>query len=269
MEFFNRMAKKYPELKRKLYVAGINKTPKQFVAQNFKSSVMLTLILTIGIGMFAIGFGMNIYMVPLLYFIFFFPVFSLLMRVVDVEIAKFAKEIDRDVLFAGRFLLIKLNSGRPLINAIVDASNSYGVASKYFREMVKDIELGTPLEDALQKASRYCPSKKMQRILFQISNALSIGVDVTDYLEAILDEIAADQLLEIQKYGRKLSGITMFYMLFAVIVPSLGITMGITVASLVSIQVSFGLFLVVLFFLTLIELGFITIFRQIRPNVNI
>ena len=155
------------------------------------------------------------------------------------------------------------------MNAIIDASNSYGVANKYFKEIVRDIELGTPLEDALEKASRYSPSDKMRRILFQISNALKIGVDVTDFLEAILDEIAEDQLIEIKSYGRKLSGITLFYMLFAVVIPSLGITMLITVISLIHIQADSGLFIMVLFFLIIIEFIFISIFKSIRPNVNI
>jgi pilus assembly protein TadC len=109
----------------------------------------------------------------------------------------------------------------------------------------------------------------MRRILFQISNALKIGVDVTNFLEAILEEIAEDQLLEIKTYGRKLSGITMFYMLFAIVIPSLGITMLIAVVSLVNIQIDFGMFLLFLFFLVCIEFVFMSIFKSIRPNVHI
>jgi pilus assembly protein TadC len=109
----------------------------------------------------------------------------------------------------------------------------------------------------------------MRRILFQISNALKIGIDVTNFLEAILDEIAEDQLIEIKNYGHKLSSITLFYMLFAIVIPSLGITMFITVVSLVNIQVDFAMFMAVLFLLTIVEFIFISIFKSIRPNVNI
>jgi len=269
MTFYDQIVQKSPQLKRKLSVARIEKTPVQYVKQNFNASLLLTIIATFGAGLFFLGFGWSLYWLLPLAFIMWYALFNLLMHVADVAIRKYAKEIDKDVLFAGRFLMIKLNSGKPLINAIVDASNSYGVASGYFKHIVKDIELGTPLEEALDKASRYCPSEKMRRILFQISNALKIGVDVTHFLSAILDEIAQDQLLEIQKYGRKLSGLTMFYMLFAVVVPSLGITLGITVVSLVNFHVDFGAFIVILFMLLIVELVFISIFKSVRPNVNI
>ena len=269
MTLYEQIAREFPELKKKLAIARINKTPAKYVEQNVKASLFLTAIVMTGVTLFFLGMDISLWLLLVVGVIAWFLLFQLLIRVVDVEIRKYAKEIDKDVLFAGRFLLIKLNSGKPLINAIVDASNSYGVASGYFKHIVKDIELGTPLEEALEKASRYCPSEKMRRILFQITNALKIGVDVTNFLGAILDEIAQDQLVEIQKYGRKLSGLTMFYMLFAVVVPSLGITMFITVVSLVSIHVDFGLFIVFLFAIVVVQLAFISVFKSARPNVNI
>jgi pilus assembly protein TadC len=269
MALFQEIAIKYPTLKRKLMIAHIDLTPEQYVRKNMIGALAMTIVVMFGIFLLALGMEWPVWIVPGVGVIIFFLFFQLFMRTVDVKIRKLAKEIDRDVLFAGRFLLIKLNSGKPLMNAIIDASNSYGVANRYFKEIVRDIELGTPLEDALEKASRYSPSDKMQRILFQISNALKIGVDVTNFLEAILDEIAEDQLLEIKSYGRKLSGITMFYMLFAIVIPSLGITMLIAIVSLVNIQIDFGLFMLFLFGLIIIEFIFITIFKSIRPNVNI
>jgi hypothetical protein len=58
-------------------------------------------------------------------------------------------------------------------------------------------------------------------------------------------------------------------MLFAVVIPSLGITMAITVISLVNIPVDFKAFMLVLFGLVVMEFIFISIFKSIRPNVNI
>lgn len=269
MTFYQEIASSHPTLKRRLAIAHIDMTPEIYVKRNFTGAMLMALALTFGAFLFCSGLELPLIIVPIIGAISFFLLFQLFMRSVDVKIGKLAKQIDRDVLFAGRFLLIKLNSGKPLMNAIIDASNSYGVANQYFKEIVRDIELGTPLEEALENASRYSPSEKMRRILFQLSNALKIGVDVTNFLEAILDEIAEEQLLEIKSYGKKLSGITLFYMLFAVVIPSLGITMFIAVVSLVNINVDSALFVVFLFALTIIELAFITIFKAIRPNVNI
>lgn len=269
MGIYQEIAAKYPSLKRKLIIAHIEMTPEEYIKKNLNGAIIVSILITAGATMFVLGTSLPPILIPIIGVISCYMMFLLFMRSADVKIGKLAKEIDKDVLFAGRFLLIKLNSGKPLLNAITDASNSYGVANKYFKEIVRDIELGTPLEDALEKASRYCPSEKMRRILFQISNALKIGVDVTNYLEAILDEIAEDQLIEIKSYGKKLSGITLFYMLFAVVIPSLGITMIITVISLINIQADAGLFVMILFALIVVEFAFITIFKSIRPNVNI
>lgn len=269
MAFFKEMASKYPTLKRKLTIAHIDETVEDYVKRSFMSAIMLSVIVGIAFALFFLGVGLPVYLLIPVVLLAYWGFFKLFIHRADVTIHRLAKDIDRDVLFAGRFLLIKLNSGKPLINAIIDASNSYGVANRSFKEIVRDIELGTPLELALEKASRYSPSEKMRRILFQISNALKIGVDVTDFLDAILDEIAEDQLLEIKTYGRKLSGITLFYMLFAVVIPSLGITMFITVVSLVNVQVDIGLFGVFLFILCVVEFVFISIFKSIRPNVHI
>ena len=191
------------------------------------------------------------------------------MREPDVKIRRREIEIDKEVLFAGRFLLVKIGSGMPLINSLVEASKSYGVASSYFKEIVKDIETGSPMEEALERAMTYCPSKKFQKILFQITNALKIGIDVTKSLEAVLDQITNEQLLEIKKYGKKLNSVTLFYMLLAVVLPSLGMTMLIVLISFSPITIDLTLFIVILFFLAIIQFFFITIFRTIRPKVNI
>jgi pilus assembly protein TadC len=256
-------------LKKKLFVAGVNKTPKEFLKQTSRSALFVAITMTVLSFMLMQKMGLPIILVPIVGVILYALIYTTLLKALDARISKRAKAIDKDALFAGRFLLIKLNSGKPLINALVEASQSYGVANTYFKEIVRNIELGTPLEKALDTASDACPSKKMKKVLFQINNALKIGIDVTQNLEAVLEEIAAEQLVEIQRYGKKLNSLTLFYMLLAVVVPSLGMTMFIVVAGLVSLDIGPSSFFVFAFFLIIIELAFLSIFKSIRPNVNI
>jgi pilus assembly protein TadC len=256
-------------LKRKLLIAGMNITPKDFVKKNTRTALMVAVCMGV-LSFFIVSKNKGSpIMILLVAFMFFMLSRSILNRSADVKISKRAKAIDKDVLFAGRFLLIKLNSGKPLINSLIEASQSYGVASHYFKEIVRNIELGTPLEQALESAMDNCPSKKMKKILFQINNALKVGVDVSQNLESILQEITNEQLVEIQRYGKKLNSLTMFYMLLAVVVPSLGITIFVILASLVSISLPPSIFISFLFFLTITELMFMSIFKSIRPSVNI
>ena len=221
MTLIQELTNKYPDLKRKLFIAHIDQKPEEYV----KQKLMSALYMAIGMGVLSLFLlaraQQNLIWALIITAISFWIFFNFLLRHVDTMINRRAKDIDREVLFAGRFLLIKLNTGQPLVNALTDASKSYGVAAKYFKEIVHDIDLGTPLEESLEKAAYYTPSLRFKRILFQITNALKTGIDPTKFLQSILDEISEEQLIEIQRYGKKLNTMTLFYMLMAIVIPSL------------------------------------------------
>ncbi|MFH1770383.1 MAG: type II secretion system F family protein [archaeon] len=265
----SRVSNLFPDLKKQIWIAQINQKPEDYVKSKLKNGFMVAAAMAI-LTFFLVDKTEKSYWWILVSFLgFFMFVFITLMKTASARAIKKQKEIDREVLFAGRFLLVKLNSGKPLISALIDASKSYGVANHYFKSIVHEIDLGTPLEDALFKSIKFCPSEKMKKILFQIISAIKIGIDISVPLQSTLDQIAEEQLLEIKRYGKKLSSVTMFYMLGAVVMPSLGLTMFVIIASIVNFQADTTLFLTISFFLIVIELIFISIFRSIRPNVNI
>lgn len=269
MSYVDYLLSKQHDLKVKLITAKVKTSPRDYIKKSLKSGIFygtFFAILTIffmGRDNFKIGWPI---LVGVLSFWFFY---NLNLKKVDVLISKKAKEIDKGVLFAGRFLLIKLSGGGTLIGSIEDVSNNYGVASNYFKEIIREVELGSTLEHSLEKATRFCPSKDLKQILFQITNALKIGIDVTQFLEATVDEIADSQLVEIMRYGKKLSSLTMFYMLLAIIVPSLGMTLFVVIASLISVSIDMLVFSIILFVLVFIQFMFITLFKSARPNMDI
>lgn len=263
------IALKFPNLKKDLRRARINKTPEQVIKDGLKNGAIMSFGLTFLLFLYFDRQSGPMELLPIIFIVLFYFFFNFNLLKVKSSIIKREKEIDRDVLFAGRYLLVKLNAGRPLINALADASKSYGVGSKYFKEIVKDIELGKPVEKALADESEFSPSAKFRKILFQISNALKIGIDVTEFLEATLNEIAEEQLIEINKYGKKLNSVTLFYMLIAVVLPSLGLTIFTIVATLAGIEVDMIFFMVILLFLIMIQVVFMIIYKSIRPNINI
>lgn len=269
MSLAHSIAAKIPNLKNNLRSAGIDKRPAEFVDDAIKKAFTMALMISILSTFLILKNNFPIIFVIIIFLVSYGLFFMLMLKRTDVAIKKREREIDRDVLFAGRFLLVKLNSGKPLINAIFEASQSYGVAGEYFREIVEDIKVGTPLEDALERAYRTTPSRKFKKIIFQINTALKIGVDVTAPLEAILEEIAQEQLIEIQRYGKKLNSIIMFYLLAAIVVPSLGITLFSIVASMMAIQLDLSAFFVILLFLSIVQVIFISIIKGVRPNLNI
>lgn len=263
------LASKNPELKKKLKMARLDVSPEDFAKQSITMAFGMSFSLTVILFFLFDKSGGPVVLLPFVFFILLTVFYRFNMLKVNARINKRKKDIDKDVLFAGRFLLVKLNSGEPLMNALIDAASSYGVANEHFKEIVKDIELGKPIERALTDASEYSPSAKFRKILFQIGNALKIGIDVTEFLDATLNEIADEQLIEITRYGKKLSSITLFYMLFAVVLPSLGLTIFIVIASMASIQVDMTFFGVILFFLAIIQAMFLIVYRSSRPNINL
>lgn len=265
----NRLASLFPALKRNLKVAHLPYTPTQYVEKSLKITALFSVMFT-----FLFFFVLKKANKPLLFIlpifvILFIAIFEFLLLSIRSKIRKRERDIDREVLFVGRYLLVKLYSGRPLLNSLIETSNSRGVAAKYLKEIVDDISTGNTIENALNNAIAYSPSDKLRRILFHVNNALQLGIDVTKPLESVLEEITKEEELEIKKYGKKLNTLVIFYMLGAVIVPSLGVAFFIVISSFVSIPISFSGLMVLVFFIAIIEYIFVTLFKASRPLVNL
>ncbi|NUN11220.1 type II secretion system F family protein [Candidatus Micrarchaeota archaeon] len=144
---------------------------------------------------------------------------------------------EKNLIPAVRQLLIQLRSGVTLFDAMASVADDYGEVSKEFKKIVQKINAGTPEVDALSDASRSVPSRSFQKVLWQVANAIKVGSDVSDALGTILDDITTEQIDKIHSYGQELSPWTMMYMMAAVIVPSLGITMLIVITSFLNISI--------------------------------
>jgi hypothetical protein len=88
-------------------------------------------------------------------------------------------------------------------------------------------------------------------------------------LNAVLEEITSEQDLEIKRYGKKLNTVVIFYMLAAVVIPSIGMTIFIVISSFINFTVSVNHFLVVIMFIVIIQFLFISVFKSVRPTVNL
>lgn len=274
MGFWKRYAVQHPDLGVKLRRARMNIKPEDYVKKAFITSLFFSvMIIIILFFVFITKHGSSRFSALILSLIAglitYVLMFSITIKGVDVRIRRRAKEIDREILFAGRFLIVKLSSGRPLINTLIDASKSYGIGGKFFREIVRDIELGSSVEKALQRATEYSPSIKFKKILFQINNALRLGIDVTRFLISTLDEISHEQIEEIRKYGKKLSSVLLFYLLFGIVIPSLGISLIAVLGIFTGLELNTTFFAVLWFFVILTQLAFVILFKSIRPQVNV
>jgi len=231
--------------------------------------VVMMIMITVVLAMMASIFSFPLILVALMAPLFFFVFFMMGMGAIDVKITQKAREVDRDSLFAGRDILIALKSGAPLFNALMGVRREYGATSREFKKIVEKIDSGIPAEIALQQAYETNKAVSFKRIILQILMSLRSGADIATGLETALSQISDEQVIEIRRYGQKLNPIAMFYMLFAIIMPSLGVAIGVILSSFVSVEVDFGTLIIMLVFLALIQYIFLTIIKSSRPSFDI
>ncbi|MBI2143881.1 type II secretion system F family protein [Candidatus Woesearchaeota archaeon] len=265
------LVRRFPGLKKDLRMAHIKQTPEQYLKRALRLSQYGALAFA-AFAFFATAKALPPQKVFALVLLASFGsavlMFFFFINVPKGMIRKRQREMDKDVLFAGRYILMKIESGSPIIGTLVDASRGYGVASKYFREIVDEINTGTPVEDALEQARNYTSSEKFRRILWQLLVTLKTGTDVTGPLKATLASIAGEQIIEIKEYGKKLNSLMLLYMVAACVAPSLGLTMFLIIASFLNISISNALLISVLFLLAIIQGFFLVMIKAARPSVE-
>ena len=265
---FSRIAKSVPGLKLKIKQAGMDDKPEDFVKKTFMSAFYMTTGLVVTLFLVLAKFdvlkGFVFLFVPIIFIVMFFYMF----RLPDLRILKKEKEVSKEIIFAGRFLIIELESGVPLYSAMVNMSKNFPVAGKYFKEITDKIDLGTSMEDALNEAVEFIPSNDLRKILWQIMNSIRTGSDIAKALYSVMDQVTKDQINEVNKYGKKLNPLAMFYMIIAVILPSLGVTMLIILSSFIKFQLSLTILIALACFLGFMQFMFIAMVKFSRPAIE-
>ena len=177
-----------------------------------------------------------------------------------------SKNVERDILFAARDMIISLRSGMPLFNAITSVSKGYGDASGEFEKIVDKVQLGMPLEEAIDDTVSQSKSQSFRRIMLQASVSIKAGADVVGALQSIIDQLSQERIIELRSYGQKLNAIAMFYMLFGVILPSMGIAVITILTTFIAIfTVNTAVLEFVLIGIVFLQLMFLKLITGSRP----
>jgi len=246
----------------------MEETPEQFVKKTMLSSFYLTTGIMLLIGAIIIKAKTFIYLLLLLTPAVFITFFFYFIKLPDARIMRHRREINQEIIYAGRFLVVELKSGVLLYDALKNVSKSFKSIGKYFDEITASVDMGTDLEDALVEAIDYTPSEDLRRILWQVLNALNTGADVAQSISAVVDQITKRQAIEMNQYAKTLNPIAMFYMLIAVILPSLGIALLVVLSSFFPIQLDATILVLLALTLGLMQLSFIAIIKSTRPEVG-
>ena len=180
------------------------------------------------------------------------------------------QKLDTEILAALRTFLIQLNSGVSLFDAMVGiGQQQFGEVSIEFNKVVESINGGTPQVEALETMVLKNPSPYFQQAIWQIINGIKAGADITLVMNSVIENLTKEEIIQIEKYGSQLNPLAMFYMIVAVIMPALGVTFLLVIASFIHLSelalklTLFGLLGTVLF----LQVIFMGIIKTKRPSL--
>ena len=180
------------------------------------------------------------------------------------------KDIEKNLIPALDDMVVQLNSGISLFSILLNISASdYGVLSDEFKKIVRKINAGLDQIEVLEEIGEQNPSLFFRRTLWQISNGMKAGSDISIVVRESIRNLTDEQYIQIQTYGNKLNPMVMFYMLTAVILPALAITFLTVISSLVNLSKTFTVVIFIMLFVVvlLLQLMFLGIIKSVRPSL--
>ncbi|MEM4034867.1 MAG: type II secretion system F family protein [Candidatus Micrarchaeaceae archaeon] len=260
---------KHKELEPALREIGNKETAYEFVKRMLINTIIVTIVIAVAIAAMLIHFGLGAIGIVLSLALAYAIYTALFQRFLQFPMQKSrqqGKGVERDILFAARDMVVSLRSGMPLFNAIAAVSTGYGEASKEFAKIVELVQLGVPIEQAIDRASEESQSKSFKRIMLQASVSIKAGADVAGALQGVVEDVTQERVIELRRYGQRLNALAMFYMLFGVIFPSMGIAVAAILTTFINIfSVTPTLLLFALVGIFFLQIIFLNIMRSSRP----
>lgn len=261
-----RISNSFPNLRRRLREAGMPDDAVAFIRKSLVYAAMLTaLLLVLSYLILDIYNGNKLVLIPLLPVLFMLA-FAYVMQFPTSKAIKRARETDRELVFACRQMLIELKAGVPLFDAMLSISRDYGEISKEFSKIVERVNAGVPTDLAMSEVADSNPSQSFRRVILQLINSIRSGSDVATALESVLDQVTREQVTELKAYGQKLNPLAMFYMIFGIIMPSLGVALAIIMLSFLGVRIDTTLLYASLGIVVFIQYIFTTLVESSKPS---
>ena len=215
-------------IKEKLIGVLLNNNYIQIDESNFYNSILriiaiafsiLTLIVALISYFISLELGLAIFISILLISlsIFYYPKIKK-----QNDYASFSKELP----YALRQLATELRSGRSLFDSLDSvASSDYGILSLEFSRVLEEIKYGESTENAFLNLERRVDSKALSRTVYEILTSLRIGVNLSNSLSIIADDVNFDIRMKLKEYSEKLNAFVMIYTFLAILAPVILLTM--------------------------------------------
>jgi flagellar protein FlaJ len=260
-------------LEQSLRIGGFKESLYEFVQRMLITSLMIAAMMSVFLFILLSKAGLTL-LESLLFavvigFACFQVFFNMFLSFPAQKSKNAAKMVERDILFAARDMIISLRSGMPLFNAIASVSTGYGQASRQFARIVERVQLGTPLEQAIDQQIDESGSISFRRLMLQASVSIKAGADVIAALQSIIDQLSQERVIALRRYGQRLNALAMFYMLFGVILPSMFVAVAIILTTFISIiTIDDTVLFFIIVFIAFIQLIFLEMIRSSRPSFS-
>ena len=228
------------ELAASLIEMGMRVSPEAYKSQCVRKAEIIAIAAVVAVGLivFASGIfvtGLVILLIALIGMAAYLGSYQALLSYPVNRIRAIGKDVEKDILFAARDMIVSMRSGLPLFNAMVTVSTGYGAASTEFKKIIDRVQLGMPMEQAIDEVSAKSQSKTFKRLMLQASTSIRVGADIITAIQEVVSDVSQERVIELRRYGQKLNAIAMFYMLFGVIFPSMGLAVASIMSSFISI----------------------------------
>ncbi|MEM3282131.1 MAG: hypothetical protein QW591_03400, partial [Candidatus Micrarchaeaceae archaeon] len=93
------------------------------------------------------------------------------------------------------------------------------------------------------------------------------GADIVGALQGVVEEVTQERVIDLRRYGQRLNALAMFYMLFGVIFPSMGIAVLAILTTFISLfTIDASTLVFVLIGIAFLQIIFLNIMRSSRPT---
>lgn len=151
-------------------------------------------------------------LVSFLIYNLFFPI------VIDTKIDKRSRVLEKDSLYFFEILALSLEAGRSIKTAIeVTTKNIDSELSDEFKKVIKDVNYGKDLDEALEDLKHRIPSDTVNNIILNIRQSNIFGNNIIDAVYSQISYIREKRILEtkaqISKIPIKMSIVSVIFFL--------------------------------------------------------
>ncbi|PIN85305.1 MAG: hypothetical protein COV47_02795 [Candidatus Diapherotrites archaeon CG11_big_fil_rev_8_21_14_0_20_37_9] len=200
--------------------------------------------------------------------VFAFLVFFQVLLYPKIIVKKKVRNVERNLIFALRTLLVEIKSGVTLFDAItIVADGDNGQVSFEFKRAIEKIEAGMFQEESLEELAENNPSLFFRRAIWQLVNGLKAGSDISTVMEALVENLAKEKENQVRRYGNSLKLLSLLYMMLGAIIPALGLTFLIILSTFPQINIDEPVFWGMLGFILVGQFMYLGVIKSARPTL--